>query len=190
MANVAGNDVSMRHLAAALRDGADNGQISDRLSNKLEAAMAKCRHSLDRMGGDCFIFPQHEKEYAAFAQVCEDAETLASLLAIDTIEEVKPRKLRPGDRVVVKAGEIIPGDGEIVQGIASIDESAITGESAPVICEAEGVRTCVSGGTLVVSRQIVVRITSGARTSFLDRMILLLEGARQQFNARSRKSSK
>jgi len=108
----------------------------------------------------------------------------------DEIEEVKPRKLRPGDRVVVKAGEVIPGDGEIVQGIASIDESAITGESAPVICEAEGVRTCVSGGTLVVSRQIVVRITSGARTSFLDRMILLLEGARQQFNARSRKSSK
>ena len=118
-------------------------------------------------------------------------ETVAyRLTESDEIEEVTPRKLRPGDRVVVKAGQVIPGDGEIVQGIASIDESAITGESAPVICEAEGVRTCVSGGTLVVSGQIVVRITSGARTSFLDRMILLLEGARQQFKARSRKSSK
>jgi K+-transporting ATPase ATPase B chain len=76
------------------------------------------------------------------------------------MEEVKPRKLRQGDRVVVKAGQVIPGDGGIVQGIASIDESAITGESAPVICEAEGLRTCVSGGTLVVSGQILVRITS------------------------------
>jgi len=78
----------------------------------------------------------------------------------DEIEEVKPRKLRPGDRVVVKAGQVIPADGAILQGIASIDESAITGESAPVICEAEGLRTCVSGGTLVVSGQILVRITS------------------------------
>ena len=104
----------------------------------------------------------------------------------DEIEEVKPRKLRPGDRVVVKAGQVVPDDGEIMQGIASIDESAITGESAPVICEAEGVRTCVSGGTLVVSGQIVVQITSGARTSFLDRMILLVGGARQQSKARSK----
>jgi hypothetical protein len=76
--------------------------------------------------------------------------------AFPTVIKVKPRKLRPGDRIVVKAGQVVPGDGEIMQGIASIDESAITGESAPVICEAEGVRTCVSGGTLVVSGQIVV----------------------------------
>ena len=108
----------------------------------------------------------------------------------DEIEEVKPRKLRPGDRVVVKAGQVVPGDGEIMQGTASIDESAVTGESAPVICEPEGVRTCVSAGTLVLSGQIVARITSGARTSFLDRMILLLEGARQQSKAISKTSSK
>lgn len=107
----------------------------------------------------------------------------------EEIEEVKPRKLRPGDRVVVSAGQIVPGDGEVMQGIASIDESAITGESAPVICEAEGVRSCVSAGTLVVSGQIVVQITSGARTSFLDRMILLMGGARRRSKARSKTSS-
>lgn len=117
-------------------------------------------------------------------------ETIAYRLTKgDEIEEVKPRKLRRGDRVVVKTGQVIPADGEIIQGIASIDESAITGESAPVVCGAEGVRTCVSGGTLVVSGQIVVRITSRARTSFLDRMILLV-GARQQSKARSKTSSK
>jgi K+-transporting ATPase ATPase B chain len=108
----------------------------------------------------------------------------------DEIEEVKPRKLRPGDRVVVKAGQVVPGDGKIMQGTASIDESAVTGESAPVICEAEGVRTCVSGGTLVVSGQIVVQVSSGARRSFLDRMILLVGGALQQSKARSKTSSK
>ena len=118
-------------------------------------------------------------------------ETLAYRLREgDQIEEIKPRKLRPGDRVVVKTGQVIPGDGEIMQGTASIDESAITGESAPVICEAEGVRTCVSGGTLVVSGQIVVQIRSGARRSFLARMILLVGGAWRQSKARSRTSGK
>jgi K+-transporting ATPase ATPase B chain len=93
----------------------------------------------------------------------------------DKIEEVPSRVLKPGDRVLVKAGQIIPGDGEIIQGIASIDESAITGESAPVIREAGGDRSGVTGGTLVVSDQIVMRITSGAGESFLDRMITLVE---------------
>jgi K+-transporting ATPase ATPase B chain len=82
--------------------------------------------------------------------------------------------------VVVKAGQFIPGDGEIVNGIASIDESAITGESAPVIREAGGDRSGVTGGTLVVSDQIVIKITSGAGESFLDRMIALVEGAIRQ----------
>jgi potassium-transporting ATPase ATP-binding subunit len=104
----------------------------------------------------------------------------------DKIEEVNARKLRPGDRVVVQAGQIVPGDGEVIQGIASIDESAITGESAPVICAAEGVRNRVSARTLVVSGQIAVQITSGARTSFLDRMILLMRGVRQRSKARSK----
>jgi K+-transporting ATPase ATPase B chain len=102
------------------------------------------------------------------------------------IEEVNARKLRPGDRVVVKVGQIIPGDGEIIQGIASIDESAVTGESAPVICEAEGVRSCVSAGTLVVSGQIVVEIATGARPSLLDRIILLMAGARRRSKTRSK----
>src|ERR1700676_527819 len=98
----------------------------------------------------------------------------------DKIEEVPSRQLKPGDRVMVKTGQVIPGDGEIVQGIASIDESAITGESAPVIREAGGDRSGVTGGTLVVSDQIVVRITTGAGETFLDRMIALVEGAVRQ----------
>ena len=98
----------------------------------------------------------------------------------DEIEEVPSRQLKPGDRVMVKVGQVAPGDGEIIQGIASIDESAITGESAPVIREAGGDRSGVTGGTLVVSDQIVVRITSGAGESFLDRMIALVEGAIRQ----------
>jgi potassium-transporting ATPase ATP-binding subunit len=98
----------------------------------------------------------------------------------EKIEQVPSRQLKPGDRVVVKAGQAVPGDGEIIQGIASIDESAITGESAPVIREAGGDRSGVTGGTTVVSDQIVIRITSGAGESFLDRMIALVEGAIRQ----------
>src|ERR1700719_2958838 len=98
----------------------------------------------------------------------------------DKIEEVASTVLKIGDRVVVETGQVIPGDGEIVEGIASIDESAITGESAPVIREAGGDRSGVTGGTLVVSDRIVVRITSGAGESFLDRMIGLVEGAIRQ----------
>jgi potassium-transporting ATPase ATP-binding subunit len=102
------------------------------------------------------------------------------LTSSNSIEEVSSAVLLPGDRVVVKAGQFIPGDGEIVKGIASIDESAMTGESAPVIREAGGDRSGVTGGTLVVSDQIVVKITSGAGESFLDRMIALVEGAIRQ----------
>ena len=98
----------------------------------------------------------------------------------DKVEEIPSRQLKPGDRVVVKVGQVVPGDGEIIQGIASIDESAITGESAPVIREAGGDRSGVTGGTLVVSDQVVIRITSGAGESFLDRMISLVEGAIRQ----------
>jgi K+-transporting ATPase ATPase B chain len=104
----------------------------------------------------------------------------------DAIEEVKSRKLRPGDRVVVKVGQLVPADGRITQGIASIDESAITGESAPVICEANGLRSSVSAGTLVVSGEIVVEITAGTRTSFFDRMKSLIGGVRDQSKPRSK----
>src|SRR5713101_377661 len=98
----------------------------------------------------------------------------------DTIEEVLSTELRPGDRVVVAAGQIIPSDGEIVDGIASVDESAITGESAPVIREAGGDRSGVTGGTRVISDRIVVKITANPGETFLDRMIALVEGAVRQ----------
>ena len=96
------------------------------------------------------------------------------------IEQVSSVDLRPDDRVVVEAGQIIPGDGEIIQGIASVDESAITGESAPVIREAGGDRSSVTGGTIVLSDRIVVRITANPGEAFLDRMIALVEGAIRQ----------
>jgi K+-transporting ATPase ATPase B chain len=88
--------------------------------------------------------------------------------------------LRKGDLVLVTAGEFIPGDGEITAGIASVDESAITGESAPVIREAGGDRSAVTGGTRVLSDWVVVRITSDPGETFLDRMIAMVEGAQRR----------
>ncbi|BBX72326.1 potassium-transporting ATPase subunit KdpB [Mycobacterium shinjukuense] len=95
-------------------------------------------------------------------------------------EDVAAPLLRQGDIVVVAAGEVIPGDGEVVEGIASVDESAITGESAPVIRESGGDRSSVTGGTTVLSDRIVIRITQGPGESFVDRMIALVEGANRQ----------
>jgi K+-transporting ATPase ATPase B chain len=95
-------------------------------------------------------------------------------------EKVPASRLRKGDAVVIEAGEMIPGDGEIVEGIASVDESAITGESAPVIRESGGDRSAVTGGTRVLSDRIVVRISTNPGESFLDRMIALVEGAARQ----------
>jgi len=89
-------------------------------------------------------------------------------------------ELRPGDRVVCEAGDAIPADGEIIEGIASVDESAITGESAPVIRESGGDRSAVTGGTRVLSDRIVIRITCEPGKSFLDRMIALVEGSARQ----------
>jgi potassium-transporting ATPase ATP-binding subunit len=97
-----------------------------------------------------------------------------------TFEETNSTLLKAGDLVAVTAGQLIPGDGEIIEGVASVDESAITGESAPVIREAGGDRSGVTGGTRVLSDRIVVRITAGAGKSFLDRMISLVEGAIRQ----------
>jgi K+-transporting ATPase ATPase B chain len=108
-------------------------------------------------------------------------ETTARKLRTDGSEEPVPASsLRKNDRVIVEAGEVIPGDGEIVEGIASVDESAITGESAPVIRESGGDRSAVTGGTKVLSDRIVVRITADPGESFLDRMIALVEGASRQ----------
>ena len=93
---------------------------------------------------------------------------------------VSSTELRAGDLVAVEAGEVIPADGEVVEGVASVDESAITGESAPVIREAGGDRSGVTGGTRVLSDRVVVRITAGPGESFLDKMIALVEGASRQ----------
>ena len=95
-------------------------------------------------------------------------------------EEVPGTQLTLGDYVVVQAGEIIPGDGDVVEGVASVDESAITGESAPVIRESGGDRSAVTGGTRVLSDRIVVKITSKPGETFIDRMIALVEGASRQ----------
>ena len=108
-------------------------------------------------------------------------ETTARRLVNGNREEKVPASaLRKGDTVVVEAGEVIPGDGDVIQGIASVDESAITGESAPVIRESGGDRSAVTGGTKVLSDRIVVRITASPGESFLDRMIALVEGAERQ----------
>jgi K+-transporting ATPase ATPase B chain len=107
-------------------------------------------------------------------------ETLASVEVDGVVKQVKASELRKGDVVVVTAGETIPGDGDVIEGIASVDESAITGESAPVIRESGGDRSAVTGGTRVLSDQIKVQITSDPGHTFLDRMIALVEGAERQ----------
>ncbi|HVJ06660.1 MAG TPA: potassium-transporting ATPase subunit KdpB [Candidatus Saccharimonadales bacterium] len=109
------------------------------------------------------------------------SETVARRLLSDGQTETVPSsKLRTGDIVMVRAGEFIPGDGEVIEGVASVDESAITGESAPVIRESGGDRSAVTGGTRVLSDEIRVRISSNPGETFLDRMIALVEGAERQ----------
>ena len=111
-------------------------------------------------------------------------ETRAKRLSLpdnpDVFETVSAQDLLAGDIVVCQAGDIIPGDGDVIQGIASVNEAAITGESAPVIRESGGDRSAVTGGTTVISDRIVIRITSSPGSSFLDRMIKLVEGAERQ----------
>jgi K+-transporting ATPase ATPase B chain len=107
--------------------------------------------------------------------------TMANQLKTDgSIEKTEAERLRKGDLFIVSAGEIIPADGEIMEGVATVDESAITGESAPVIREAGGDRSAVTGGTRVLSDWIKVRVTANPGESFLDRMIALVEGAHRQ----------
>ncbi|MGE5226418.1 MAG: potassium-transporting ATPase subunit KdpB [Planctomycetaceae bacterium] len=108
------------------------------------------------------------------------ADLVARRIGPDGEETVAASELRAGDLVMIAAGELIPGDGEIEEGIASVDESAITGESAPVIRESGGDRSAVTGGTKVLSDWIKVRITADPGQSFLDRMISLVEGAERQ----------
>src|SRR4029077_3778097 len=108
-------------------------------------------------------------------------DTMARKLLANSKEEMVPAsKLRSGDVVYCEAGNLIPGDGEVIEGIASVDESVITGESAPVIRESGGDRSAVTGGTRVLSDHITIRITSNPGETFLDRMIALVEGAVRQ----------
>src|SRR5579875_2565880 len=108
-------------------------------------------------------------------------ETIAYRYREDgSAETVSSSQLRSGDIIKVEAGQFIAGDGEVIEGVASVDESAITGESAPVIREAGGDRSAVTGGTRVLSDWIKVRITSNPGETFLDRMIALVEGAQRQ----------
>ncbi|MFD8735226.1 potassium-transporting ATPase subunit KdpB [Streptomyces sp. NPDC059618] len=107
-------------------------------------------------------------------------DTVARRLVGDREEEVPGTELKIGDLVVCEAGDIIPGDGDVVEGVASVDESAITGESAPVIRESGGDRSAVTGGTKVLSDRIVVKITTKPGETFIDRMIALVEGAARQ----------
>ncbi|MGH9627719.1 MAG: potassium-transporting ATPase subunit KdpB, partial [Bryobacteraceae bacterium] len=106
--------------------------------------------------------------------------SIAKKIAGNKVEQVPSSQLRAGDVVLVEAGDIIPGDGEVIDGIATVDESVITGESAPVIRESGGDRSAVTGGTKVLSDWIRVRITSNPGETFLDRMIALVEGAQRQ----------
>ncbi|MFE0760380.1 potassium-transporting ATPase subunit KdpB [Streptomyces smyrnaeus] len=107
-------------------------------------------------------------------------DAVARRLSGGTEEQVPGAELRVGDLVVCEAGDIIPGDGDVVEGVASVDESAITGESAPVIRESRGDRSAVTGGTKVLSDRIVVKVTTKPGESFIDRMINLVEGAARQ----------
>jgi K+-transporting ATPase ATPase B chain len=107
-------------------------------------------------------------------------QTMANRFRNGDTEQLAATDLRSGDVVLVIAGEFIPGDGEIIEGVASVDESAITGESAPVIREAGGDRSAVTGGTKVLSDWIKVKITSNPGETFIDRMIALVEGASRQ----------
>jgi K+-transporting ATPase ATPase B chain len=108
------------------------------------------------------------------------SETTAYKVTANGVEEIPSSQLRADDVVRVVAGQMIPGDGDVIEGVASVDESAITGESAPVIREAGGDRSAVTGGTRVLSDEIRVRITSNPGETFLDRMIALVEGAERQ----------
>src|ERR1700712_979525 len=107
-------------------------------------------------------------------------DTMANRITATGTETVAAPDLKQNDIVLVAAGELIPSDGEVIEGIASIDESAITGESAPVIRESGGDRSAVTGGTRVLSDWIKVRITAAQGSTFLDRMIALGEGAERQ----------
>ena len=107
-------------------------------------------------------------------------DAVARRLRAGREEKVPAPELQKGDLIVCEAGDVIPADGEVTEGIASVDESAITGESAPVVRESGGDRSAVTGGTRVISDRVVIRVTQDKGQAFLDRMIAMVEGARRQ----------
>lgn len=118
-----------------------------------------------------------------------EAHKIPAASCREDVTAVSSASLKKGDLVLVKAGEQIPADGEVIEGAASVDESAITGESAPVIRESGGDRSAVTGGTTVISDWIVVQVTSEAGESFLDKMIAMVEGASRKKNSKRDRSS-
>jgi potassium-transporting ATPase ATP-binding subunit len=153
--------VLFANFAEAVAEGRGKAQADELRKTRAETvARRRSRLSAERTGGGGLWEPGGSPSYQ--------------------LENVPSSALRVGDEAVVAAGEIIPGDGEVIEGIASVDESAITGESAPVIRESGGDRSAVTGGTRVLSDEIVVRITAPQGASFLDRMISLVEGAERQ----------
>ncbi|KRD45053.1 potassium transporter KtrB [Cellulomonas sp. Root930] len=120
------------------------------------------------------------KAQAASLRATQRETTARKVVPGDETVQVASSTLKVGDVVIVVAGETIPGDGDVIEGVASVDESAITGESAPVIRESGGDRSAVTGGTVVLSDRIVVRITAPAGQTFVDRMIALVEGSERQ----------
>ncbi|MEN6449816.1 MAG: potassium-transporting ATPase subunit KdpB [Thermoguttaceae bacterium] len=129
---------------------------------------------------------RHSRNVTSAKRLCRPPASLGSdrksqtLLARRDLAVVSAADLRAGDIVLVEAGDSIPGDGEVIEGIASVDESAITGESAPVVRESGGDRNAVTGGTRIISDWLLVRMTASPGESFLDRMIAMVEGAKRQ----------
>jgi potassium-transporting ATPase ATP-binding subunit len=153
--------VLFANFAEAVAEGRGKAQADELRKTRSETiARRRSRLSAERMSGGGLGEPGGSPGY--------------------DVELVPSSQLKVGDEVVVSAGEVIPADGTVVEGIASVDESAITGESAPVIRESGGDRSAVTGGTRVLSDQIVVRVSAEAGESFLDRMIALVEGAERQ----------
>jgi potassium-transporting ATPase ATP-binding subunit len=153
--------VLFANFAEAVAEGRGKAQADELRKTRSETiARRRSRLSAERMSGGGLGEPGGSPGY--------------------DVELVPSSQLKVGDEVVVSAGEVIPADGTVIEGIASVDESAITGESAPVIRESGGDRSAVTGGTRVLSDQIVVRVSAEAGESFLDRMIALVEGAERQ----------
>lgn len=160
--------VLFANFAEAIAEGHGKAQAASLRQARSEVTAHRLveQHAIPLHGGRSVDFP--------------DAVRQQSLGLIVATTDVPASHLEPGDLVVVKAGQIVPADGEVIEGVASVDESAITGESAPVVRESGGDRNAVTGGTRVISDWLVIRVATMPGESFLDRMIAMVEGAKRQ----------